>query len=76
MRFRDWDRGTRAHCAHLALDAGVVTAARAKRLGDPRAFDSVHRVAPTVQELGGKWAPDPAYGRSVVRDHLRPLRRF
>lgn len=76
MRFADWDKGTRAHCAHLALYAGVITAARAKRLGDPRAFDSVHGVAPTVQELGGRWAPDTAYGRSIVRDLLRPLRRF
>lgn len=76
MRFADWDKGTRAHCAHLALYAGVITAARAKRLGDPRAFDTVHGVAPTVQELGGKWAPDTAYGRSIVRDLLRPLRRF
>jgi len=76
MRFRDWDRGTRAHCAHLALYAGTVSTAQAKRLGDPRAFESIHGVAPTVQELGGKWAPDPAYGRSIVRDLLRPLRRF
>jgi N-acetylmuramoyl-L-alanine amidase len=76
MRFRDWDRGTRAHCAHLALYAGAVSTAQAKRLGDPRAFESIHAVAPTVQELGGKWAPDPAYGRSIVRDLLRPLRRF
>jgi N-acetylmuramoyl-L-alanine amidase len=76
MRFPDWDRGTRAHCAHLALYAGVLTPAQAKRLGDPRAFESIHGVAPTVQELGGKWAPDPAYGRSIVRDLLRPLRRF
>jgi len=76
MRFRDWDRGARAHCAHLALYAGVLTPAQANRLGDPRAFESIHGVAPTVQELGGKWAPDPAYGRSMVRDLLRPLRRF
>lgn len=75
-RFPDWERGTRAHCAHLALYAGAISTARAKRLGDPRAFDSIHGVSPTVQDLGGKWAPDPAYGRSIVRDLLRPLRRF
>jgi hypothetical protein len=74
-RFRDWDAGTRAHCAHLALYAGVISTARAKKLGDPRAFDSIHGVAPTVQELGGKWAPSSDYGRSIVRDLLRPLRR-
>ena len=76
MRFPDWERGTRAHCAHLALYAGAISTARARQLGDPRAVDSIHGVAPTVQELGAKWAPDPAYGRSIVRDLLRPLRRF
>ncbi len=76
QRFPDWDAGTRAHCAHLALYGGVISTARAKRLGDPRAFDSIHGVAPTVQELGGKWAPSANYGRSIVRDLLRPLRRF
>jgi N-acetylmuramoyl-L-alanine amidase len=74
-RFRDWNAGTLAHCAHLALYAGVVSTAEAKRLGDPRAFDSIHGVAPTVQELGGKWAPSSDYGRSIVRGLLRPLRR-
>lgn len=76
QRFRDWDAGTRAHCAHLALYAGVISPAQAKRLGDTRAFDSIHGVSPTVQELGGKWAPAADYGRSIVRDVLRPLRRF
>lgn len=76
MRFPDWDRGTRAHCAHLALYAGAISTTRAGRLGDPRPFDAIHGVAPTVQELGGKWAPDPGYGRGIVRDLLRPLRRF
>jgi N-acetylmuramoyl-L-alanine amidase/Mannosyl-glycoprotein endo-beta-N-acetylglucosaminidase len=76
QRFRDWDAGTRAHCAHLALYAGVISGAEAKRLGDPRAFDFIHGVAPTVQELGGKWAPSADYGRGIVRGLLRPLRRF
>ena len=76
QRFPDWKAGTRAHCAHLALYAGAITRAQAKRLGDPRAFASIHGVAPTVQELGGKWAPARDYGRSIVRDLLRPLRRF
>lgn len=75
-RFADWDKGTRAHCAHLALYAGVISTAEAKRLGDPRAFESIHGVAPTVRELGGKFAPSRDYGRSIVRDLLRPLRRF
>jgi N-acetylmuramoyl-L-alanine amidase/Mannosyl-glycoprotein endo-beta-N-acetylglucosaminidase len=75
-RFRTWEAGTRAHCAHLALYAGVITPAKAKQLGDTRAFDSIHGVAPTVQSLGGKWAPAADYGRSIVRDLLRPLRRF
>jgi N-acetylmuramoyl-L-alanine amidase/Mannosyl-glycoprotein endo-beta-N-acetylglucosaminidase len=75
-RFRDWESGTRAHCAHLALYAGVISIAQAKRLGDTRAFESIRGVAPTVQELGGKWAPSTTYGTDIVRDLLRPLRRF
>jgi N-acetylmuramoyl-L-alanine amidase len=74
-RFRDWDAGTLAHCAHLALYGGVISRAEAKRRGDPRAFDSIHGVAPTVQDLGGTWAPSTEYGQSIVRDLLRPLRR-
>ncbi|MPZ73350.1 MAG: hypothetical protein GEU74_08985 [Nitriliruptorales bacterium] len=76
QRFADWDAGTLAHCAHLALYAGAISTAKAKEVGDPRAFDSIHGVAPTVQELGGRWAPSTDYGRSIVRDLLRPLRRF
>lgn len=26
-----------------------------------------------VEELGGKWAPNPAYGESIVKDYLIPL---
>jgi hypothetical protein len=54
QRFDNWEAGTRAHCAHLGLYAGVISTAEAKRLGDPRAFQSINGVAPTLQELGGK----------------------
>lgn len=74
-RFRSWPKGTRAHCAHLALYAGAISVEEAASHGDPRAFPSVHGVARTVPQLGGKWAPDEDYGRSIVRDFLRPLQR-
>lgn len=29
--------------------------------------------APNVEDLGGKWAPSPDYGVSIVNDYLRPM---
>ncbi len=67
QRFPNWDAGALAHCAHLALYAGHITAERAKELGDPRAFAWIHGVAPTVEQLEGRWATDPNYADDVIR---------
>lgn len=75
QRFPSWDEGARAHCAHLALYAGHITAGLARDLGDPRAFPSIHGTAKTVEALGGRWAPAADYGRSIVDGYLTPLRR-
>ncbi len=74
QRFPSWDEGALAHCAHLALYAGHITPERAGELGDPRNFSSIHGVAPTVEQLGGRWAPAADYGRSIVAGYLTPLR--
>ena len=72
MRFVNWRQGVTACIDHLALYAGAPGYPRAST-PDPRHFDSVYATAPTVERLGGHWAPDPGYGRSIVREYLNPL---
>ena len=72
QRFVNWRQGVTACIDHLALYAGAPGYPRANT-PDPRHFESVYATAPTVERLGGRWAPDPGYGRSIVRDYLNPL---
>lgn len=72
-RFATPDEGVLAHFNHIAAYVGK----------DP--FGKVHGrynvvlsmpwagKVWSVEELGGKWAPNPDYGNSVVRDYLNPL---
>ena len=69
-RFPDDETGIRAHLQHLALYAGVDVKGK---IVDPRHFTSISGTAKTVEDLGGKWAPDADYGRSIVRDYLLSL---
>ncbi len=65
--------GVRAHYNHLAAYAGV------EPLGEPH--PRYHLVMSLswagtighVEEMGGRWAPDPRYGRDIVRRYLQPL---
>jgi hypothetical protein len=72
MRFVNWRQGVTACIDHLALYAGAPGYPRAVT-PDPRHFPSVYGTAPTVERLGGRWAPAPDYGTSIVRDLLNPL---
>jgi hypothetical protein len=72
QRFVTWRQGVTACIDHLALYAGAPTYPR-QNTPDPRHFPSVYATAPTVERLGGRWAPDPDYGRSIVNDYLNPL---
>ena len=72
-RFPSWSAGTEAHCAHLALYAGKLSAEEAGKHGDPRNFPFIAGKAKTVEKLGGAWAPSPDYGKSLLRDFLKPL---
>lgn len=65
-RFPSWRAGVTAHLDHLALYAGAPGYPKA-RTPDPRHFPFLHGRAPTVQALGGNWAPSPTYGREIVR---------
>jgi hypothetical protein len=65
-RFPTWDVGVIAHVDHLALYAGAPSYPR-EDTPDPRHFTFITGRAKTVEELGGKWAPAPSYGKSIVR---------
>lgn len=65
-RFRSWRAGVTAHLDHLALYAGARGYPK-RRTPDPRHFRFLHGSAPTVERLGGRWAPSRSYGREVIR---------
>lgn len=72
QRFVNWRQGVTACIDHLALYAGAPGYPRAAT-PDPRHFDTIYATAPTVERLGGRWAPAPDYGRSIVQGYLNPL---
>lgn len=72
QRFVNWRQGVTACIDHLALYAGAPGYPRAVT-PDPRHFAFLRATAPTVEQLGARWAPDPEYGISIVRDYLNPL---
>lgn len=71
-RFPDDLTGVRAHLQHLVRYAGGQLPA-GDALVDPRFELVTPGAAPTVEALGGKWAPSPDYGASIVRDYLAGL---
>lgn len=64
-RFDNWMQGVTAHIDHLALYAGADGYPR-KDTPDPRHFAFIDGTAETVEQLGGKWAPNPQYGVGLV----------
>ena len=71
QRFTDWEEGITAMADHLSLYAGASGYPKADT-PDPRHFPSIYGKAPTVEALGGKWAPSKDYGNDIVRrmNHL------
>ncbi len=65
-RFANWEEGITAMVHHLALYAGHKDFPM-KNTPDPRHFPSIYGKAPTVELLGGKWAPSADYGNDIVR---------
>lgn len=65
--------GVRAHYNHLCAYVGK------NPVGDPHGrYYLVTRLSWAgtirhVEELGGRWAPNPDYGNSIIRDYLTPL---
>ena len=64
-RFASWEEGIQAQVDHLALYAGKEGYPKAGS-PDPRHFPYLRGTAPTVESLGGKWAPASNYGTSIV----------
>lgn len=65
QRFNSWDEGIRAQIDHLALYAGASGYPK-PGTPDPRHFPYIKGTAPTVEQLGGKWAPATTYGTDIV----------
>lgn len=65
-RFKDWNEGIQAQVDHLALYAGAAGYPKAGT-PDPRHFPYLKGAAPTVESLGGKWAPSASYGTDIVK---------
>ncbi|WP_066633028.1 N-acetylmuramoyl-L-alanine amidase [Desulfolucanica intricata] len=71
--FSTRERGVEAHLQHLYAYASTNPLPAGRVLIDPR-FNLVNRgSAPSVEDLGGKWAPSMDYGQSIVEDYLNKL---
>jgi N-acetylmuramoyl-L-alanine amidase len=70
--FPDDTAGVEAHAQHLAQYAGLKLPAGVA-IVDPRFHLVPVGVAKTVEALGGRWAPSPDYGNSIVEGYLQPL---
>jgi hypothetical protein len=75
-QFATWWMGARAHAQHLCGYLGVVIAET--EIVDPRYVwvgpgTGLFGTVRTVEDLGGKWAPDPGYGSAIVRNYLSTM---
>lgn len=72
-RFATVEDGVRAHFNHMSSYVGLAP------IGTPHGRYHIVKALPwagsirTVEELGAKWAPNPDYGSSIVRDYLDPM---
>lgn len=71
--FQTPEDGVRAHFNHLAVYVGL------NPIGEPHGRYLLVKSLPwagtvrIVEKLGGKWAPNLDYGKSIVRDYLTGL---
>lgn len=68
VTFDSWAQGIGAQADHLALYAGAPGYPKdwPQETADQRQFATLLGDAATWEELGGRWAPDPNYGRNIV----------
>lgn len=72
QKFNSWDEGVQAHMDHLALYAGAEGYPK-RNTYDPRHFVTIKGRASTTNSLGGKWAPNAAYGEEVGKLYISLL---
>ncbi|MBT9174005.1 MAG: hypothetical protein DDT21_02416 [Syntrophomonadaceae bacterium] len=73
-RFSDARAGVTAHAHHAAWYVHPDHVDGCSMATDPRHFGSGHPAnVRVIDDLGGKWAPSPEYGRGVAR-HLAEIR--
>lgn len=77
LSFPNIEAGVLAHVRHLRLyveqDKNISSVLNDYK-ADPRGLpDHLQGSSPTVEGLGGKWAPSPDYGQSIVQDYLSDL---
>ena len=70
--------GVRGHIRRLRIYATPVGRVRAEGIYDLTVLkrplpETYWGCSPTVEGLGGRWAPSPAYGQSIVMTYLVPL---
>lgn len=70
--------GVRGHIRRLRIYATPAGRVRAEGIYDLTVLkrplpETYWGIAPTVEALGGRWAPSPAYGQSIVWTYLTPL---
>ena len=71
--FPSKEMGVEAHLQHLYAYASEGPLPEGRQQLDPR-FNLVERGSSIyVEDLGGKWAPSPDYGISIVNDYLNKL---
>ena len=66
-RFANWEVGALAHSQHLRGYAEGRHSVKDHLIVDPRLHLLPVVGVWSVEELGGKWAPDPDYGKNIVR---------
>lgn len=74
--FASSEDGVRGHFNHMCAYVGLAP------LGEPHARFLQTKTASWAgtivyaEELGGKWAPDENYGKSIVSDFLEPMKNY
>ncbi|MGE5484696.1 MAG: N-acetylmuramoyl-L-alanine amidase [Ignavibacteriales bacterium] len=72
--FPDDDTGVHAHFQHMAAYVGLAPiGARTHPRQDVVRAQRWAGTIRNIEDLSGKWAPDPRYGDSIVRDYLQPM---
>lgn len=71
--FSSAEDGVRAHFNHMSAYVGLSPVGDVHERYNKTVTASWAGTIKYVEELGGKWAPDASYGKSIVADYLKPM---